>query len=123
MVHRPLYPEKSLLADSLTVLSGMVRFVRKEGYWPKAKELTALLKADKGAVVYRLQALVADNQIARTPRKSGYARYQITGRGWETLGIKPLEPWRRPPTRNLIAKAINAAARKVAQEEAAAHAR
>jgi hypothetical protein len=107
--------------DLITVAGAVARFVRTEGYWPKAGEVGALLKAERGPVLYAIQALIDAGRLERAARaKASVSRLRLTGAGWEMLGYAPIEPWRRPPTTARINRLINlASARAMRMEEAA----
>jgi RIO-like serine/threonine protein kinase len=118
--YRSLYPEKTRQADLLTVLAGIARWCRREGYWPKRSELQGLLRSDLAATADLIGLLIESHYIERLPRSSGYARYQITVKGFDLLGIVPIEPWRKVPTKAIIRRTVNAAAARVLRMEAAA---
>jgi hypothetical protein len=107
----------------LTVCRGLVKYLRREGYWPKARELAEYLRADHAATVDCLQALLASRQVDRVPYHGGYSRYHLTARGFQTAGVAPIEPWRRVPNKTIIRRAINAAAARIQRQEERARAR
>lgn len=114
---RPLYPQEVREKDLITVSAGIARFLRREGYWPKMGELAGFLKSDRGGTVDCCRELIEAKLIARESRKSGFSRYRLTPRGWDLLGAKPIEPWRRPPGRGVLRQAVTAAALKVIEME------
>jgi hypothetical protein len=116
--YRPFYPEKVRQADRMTLLSGIARFVRKEGYWPRRSELFTLLRADFAATVFMLRELQGDRLVERVPNPH-VTRFMLTARGFNALGIEPLEPWRRPPSHALVRRITNAAAARALRIEAA----
>lgn len=109
----PLFPKAVHDRDLLTALHGVARFVRVEGYWPKAKELTARMKCDHAGLISCLHELLAKYLLDRTPHQSGAAAYRLTEAGWNFLGLQPIEPWRKRPSKMLIRRAIDAAALRV----------
>jgi hypothetical protein len=112
-VVRPLYPREVREKDLITVCAGLARFLRREGFWPKAGELTEFLKADRGGVVDCFNELKTAKLISREAHKNGYSRYHLTARGWELLGTQPIEPWRKPPTTALLRRAVSQAAARI----------
>ncbi len=110
---RSLYPLRVRQRDLITVLSGIARFVRTEGYWPKAKELSSLLRADHGATVDCLHELSSRHLLDHLPSQSGAATYRLRGDGWQFLGLQPIEPWRKRPSKALIRQAIDATSRRI----------
>lgn len=114
---RPLYPQEVREKDLITVTAGLARFLRREGYWPKMSELATYLKADRGGTVDCCRALIEGRLVAREARKSGLSRYKLTPRGWDVIGAKPIEPWRRPPGRGVLRQAVTSAALKIIEME------
>jgi hypothetical protein len=119
-VYRSLYPEKMRQRDLLTVMTGMARYVRRWGYWPKTAELQDLLKCDRGALVDCLHILRDQHLAALTAQSSGLSSHMLSSRGWELLGLSPIEPWRKRPSQMLIRKTVTAAAAKMMRAEALA---
>jgi hypothetical protein len=103
--------------DLLTVMTSMARYVRNVGYWPKTKELSDFLKCDKGALVDCLHILRDQHLAALTAHSSGLSSHMLTSRGWELLGLSPIEPWRKRPSQVLIRKTVNAAAARIMRAE------
>jgi hypothetical protein len=97
----------------VTVCSALARWLRRYGYWPRRPELAEYLRADYPATADALKDLVARRQVELIPNHGGHARYRLTTAGWNLLGVVPIEPWRKPPNKNLIRRAVNAAARRV----------
>lgn len=116
-IYRPLFPDRVRQADLLTLCKGLARFVRLEGYWPNRRELAKRLGSDFPATVDGLNALITGRHVERLPIRSGIARFRLTTRGWELLGIAPIEPWRRVPSKALLRRTINAAASRILKEE------
>jgi DNA-binding MarR family transcriptional regulator len=117
---KPLYPEQTRRADLLSTLKGLASFLRVEGYWPNRRELAERMNCHHGALVDCIAALVAAGHAEKLHHKAGMARFRLTTEGWRFLGLAPLEPWRRKPTRNIRQRIINEAARRVLREEARA---
>ena len=117
--HRPLYPARVRQSDMLLVCTGLASHLKREGYWPKAKELCAQLKCNRAALSDTLKLLVDANLIARQATRAGGGRFSLEPKGWDLIGLAPIEPWRKPLNRATIQHAVNAAARRVMREEQA----
>jgi hypothetical protein len=116
---RPLFPEQVRQRDFVTIMSGIGRFIAREGYWPTSTELASFLKADKGATVYCLITLAKQQLVQRGSKKGGCPSYSLTARGWQFIGFTPIEPWGMRPSKALYRRAIREAAAKVLRDEAA----
>lgn len=101
MICRPLYPKRIATADRQRVLVSLAAFLNEYGYWPATSELASMLSADHGAVVWYCKELVELKLCERTSRQAARAYYQLTPRGWQTLGLQPVEPWIKRPKRLL----------------------
>lgn len=84
------------------------------------KEVAKHLKADHAATVDCMNELERAGHVERLPYKSGMARYRLTSKGWGVLGLQPIEPWRKVPSKALIRRTINAAAARALRLESAA---
>jgi hypothetical protein len=118
--YKCLYPALVRRADRITVAKGLAQHVRVVGYWPTRKELVRRLRCDSPAAAECLNDLIAARYVERFARKAGSARYILSSKGWDLLGLQPIEPWRRPPTNGLLRRSINAAAARALRDEAAA---
>ncbi len=115
--YRPLFPEAVRNEDKLTLLSGLMRYLRRYGYWPKRSELRDTLRSERAATTYLLQELTDAKLVELLPWRSGHARYQLTSRGWQLIGVAPIEPWRRPPSKMLVRRIAIAAAERLRRSE------
>jgi hypothetical protein len=61
--------------------------------------------------------LLEAEQVFKLNWRATHGRYGLTAKGFATLGVAPMEPWRRPPSDNLIAKITERTTRQMLAAE------
>ena len=111
--YRCLFPEAVEREDRLTVLRAVLRFLRVHGYWGKSPEVARLMGCEKGALADLVVVLIDSGHLERTSTRNGRSTYMLTSRGFDLLGIEPITPTRRRPTKRRLERMINATAQRI----------
>ena len=99
---RPLFPERVARRDRQFLLRAMAGFLTRYGYYPTHNELASATGAQRAAVYACLEDLVALEVIERfNPPGRRPPYWQLTPKGWQVLGLRPVQPWVRRPSKPL----------------------
>lgn len=107
-IARPLYPLPDAKRDHRLLLRTILQFLHNYGYWPAVVELTQALGygADYAAVVVGCRNLANMGLTELMRKRYGVRQVRLAQRGWDALGLKPIEPWIVRP-RLLLARIAN----------------
>lgn len=109
-----LWPEKARKHGMRVILRGAAEFLSRRGWCPNTQELATMLGTSKAAV----QWFSHENQERGLMEPFGDSHRpnferRLTARGWLSLGLQPIVPWRRRPSADVRARIAEKVVRDV----------